>query len=127
MVTRGIELRLRKLEGVGRRGLFFLAWGRTEAEIEQAVVRARRAGLIKRGNRVVRAVWPGRNGMPPSRWISGGDWSAEEEATLFAEIERRIAPEALAADRRSDFETEAKLHAMSNAELLALALSEPLE
>ena len=77
MVTRGIELRLRKLEGVGRRGLFFLAWGRTEAEIEQAVVRARRAG-------VTGGVNPPKDGGGSSlavvsrrpRWPSMAGWQA---------------------------------------------------
>ena len=86
-------MRLRKLEGARRRGVFFLAWGRDDAEIAGQLDEARARGIVGRGDLIVRAHWNGRNGPPPSRWIVGRmrEWSDEEGEALTAEMERRMA------------------------------------
>ena len=73
--------------------VFFLAWGRDDAEIAGQLDEARARGVVGRGDLVVRAHWNGRNGPPPSRWIVGRmrEWSNEEGEALTAEMERRIA------------------------------------
>ena len=92
MLTRRTEIRLRKLEGIGRSGaVFFLAWGRDVPEIEAALAAARAAGEVERGDIVVRALWTGSNGTPPSRWIMEGALHCQdpEFVALEREVERR--------------------------------------
>ena len=93
LTVRGIETRLRKLEAKRRpaEGVFFLVWGRSPAEIEQAVTAAKTSGTIVRGDTVVRAVWTGHNGGPPSRWIANcrSHLSPAEDDGLFEEMKRR--------------------------------------
>ncbi len=57
MLIRGFEKKLRKLEAKFRppKGVFFLAWGCSEAEIEQVVTGAKDAGSVSRGDTLVRA------------------------------------------------------------------------
>ena len=45
-LLRGIDLRLRKLEGPRRVGVFFLAWGRDDAEIVGKLDEAKAAGMV---------------------------------------------------------------------------------
>jgi hypothetical protein len=92
MLIQGIEKKLRKLEAKFRppKGVFFLAWGCSEAEIEQVVTGAKDAGSVSRGDMLVRALWPGHNSTPTSRWIGEHDLSLAEFAALTTEVERRF-------------------------------------
>src|SRR5215207_3582595 len=93
LTIRAIETRLRKLEAKRRPagGVFFLAWGRSEAEIERALANAKARGEVGQGDTVVRALWTGHNGGPASRWIAScrGDLSPAEDDALFEEMKRR--------------------------------------
>src|SRR3712207_1347234 len=95
LTVRGIETRLRKLEAKRRpaEGVFFLVWGRNEAEIERAVVDAKAQRNVARGDTVVRALWTGHNGGPPARWIARcrGELSQAENDALTAALERLCA------------------------------------
>ena len=51
MLARGIPMRLRKLEGARHTGVFFLAWGRDDAEIADQLDEARARGIVGRGDR----------------------------------------------------------------------------
>ena len=95
MTISGLRRRLSRLE-VQRRpgdGLFFLAWGLNDDEIDQALVDADAVGRIARGDRVVRAVWPNQTPVPRCRWIKDeqGALSPEEfdvlADNLFARAE----------------------------------------
>ena len=136
LTMRGIETRLRKLEAKHRpaEGVFFLVWGRNEAEIEHAVASAKAQGELGRDDTVVRAVWTGHNGTPASRWIARcrDDLSPAEDDALFAEMERRFADQfgadALARTlahpvtaRRDPWASR-----MTDAQLFATALGEPV-
>ena len=70
-MARALESRLGKLEAARQppKAVFFLVWGRDEAEIEQAVASARAGGSLGRGDTIVRALWTGHNGMPARRGI----------------------------------------------------------
>ncbi len=126
MLARGIQMRLRKLEGARRTGVFFLAWGRDDAEIAGQLDEARARGIVGRGDLIVRAHWNGRNGPPPSRWIVGRmrEWSDEEGEALTAEMERRITSKRSAADQPPSPQMQEKLRRMTDAELLAAALGD---
>ena len=126
MLARGIQMRLRKLEGARRTGVFFLAWGRDDAEIARNLDEARARGIVGRGDLVVRAHWNGRNGPPPSRWIVGRmrEWSDEEGEALTAEMERRITAKESAADQPPSPQLQEKLRRMTDAELFAAGLGE---
>jgi hypothetical protein len=65
-----IDLRLRRLERARRDhyGVFFLAIGRDDAEIETAIANARASLTLQPNDLAVRLKWHGEN-MPPSRWI----------------------------------------------------------
>src|SRR3954463_5020203 len=93
MLMRGIETRLRKLEAKRRppEGVFFLAWGRSEAEIERALANAKAQGEVGRGDTIIRALWTGHNGGPASRWIANcrSDLSEAENDALVEEMKRR--------------------------------------
>jgi hypothetical protein len=126
MLARGIQMRLRKLEGARQRGVFFLAWGRDDAEIAGQLDEARARGIVGRGDLIVRAHWNGPNGPPPSRWIMGGmrEWSDEEGEALTAEMERCITSKRSAADQPPSPQMQEKLRQMTDAELLAAALGD---
>src|SRR5688500_5774424 len=126
MLARGIEMRLRKLEGARRRGVFFLAWGRDDVEIAGKLDRARARGIVGRGDLIVRAHWNGRNGPPLSRWIVGRmrEWSDEEGEALTAEMERRIAAKERPTGSPTSPQMQDKLRQMTDAELLAAALGD---
>ncbi len=130
MLARGIQMRLRKLEGARRTGVFFLAWGRDDAEIAGQLDEARARGIVGRGDLIVRAHWNGRNGPPPSRWILGRmrEWSDEEGEALTAEMDRRIAAKVVG--RRvqpTSPQMQDKLRQMTDAELFAAGLGEMLD
>jgi hypothetical protein len=125
MLTRGLERRLRKLEGARKTGVFFLAWGRDYENIARTLAEAQRAGLIVRDDIVVRALWTGCDGVPPSRWIVGQprDLGDQEDEALVAEMERRLIPENVAQDAHTAT-MEAKVREMSDSELFTTALGE---
>ena len=60
-IVRSFESRLRKLEAAHRPegAVFFLAWGRDEAEAESVADRALARGVLRWGDTVVQAAWPG--------------------------------------------------------------------
>ena len=132
LTVRGVETRLRKLE-VKRRpaGAFFLAWGRSEAEIERTVADAKAGGSIGRGDTLVRVLWTGQDTMPASRWIGScrGDLSPDEEDALTAELERLCAevhsPEEITASVTAPRDLQV-MH-MTDAQLLAVALGKRVQ
>lgn len=101
MATTDLERRMRKLEG-RRSGTvaFYLAWGRTHEDADQALQRAWDAGTVSsRGDAAV-LVWPDPDPVPPSRWITLGGGrqcpvaGREREVlrgSIASEIERRTA------------------------------------
>jgi hypothetical protein len=70
MSVPNLERRLAKIEASRRppRGLYFVIWGCTAAEIEEAVSRARQTGHIVDGEPIVRCAWPAEYPMPAPRW-----------------------------------------------------------
>jgi hypothetical protein len=67
----GLTNRIVRLETARGRadGLFFVAWGRDQEEIEQTLADARASGAVRDGDTVVRAVWPNQTPLPRSRWV----------------------------------------------------------
>jgi hypothetical protein len=67
----GLTKRIVRLETARGRadGLFFIAWGRDQAEIEQTLADARASAAVRDGDTVVRAVWPNQTPLPRSRWV----------------------------------------------------------
>jgi hypothetical protein len=126
MLARGIQMRLRKLEGARRTGVFFLAWGRDDAEIASNLDQASARGIVGRGDLIVRAHWSARNGPPPSRWIVGRmrEWSDEEGEALTAEMERRAMSKRRSAVQPPSPQMQEKLSRMTDAELFAAGLGE---
>jgi hypothetical protein len=124
VLRRGIQMRLGKLEGARRTGVFFLAWGRDDAEIAGQLDEARGRGMVGRGDLIVRAHWNGRNSPPLSRWIVGRmrEWSDEEGEALTAEMERRIAAMERPTGAPTSPQMQEKLRRMTDAELFAAAL-----
>ncbi len=137
LAIRGIETRLRKLEAKRRppEAVFFLAWGRDEAEIERTVADAKAGGDIGRGDTVVRAVWTGHNGTPPSRWVKDRDLSRAEDKVLVATMERRVVErrgaEALAGVhahvKAMRAPRDLRIAEMSDEQLFAVALGEAVQ
>ena len=117
LTSRGIEARLRKLEAKRRpaEGLFYLVWGRDEAEVERMVASAREAGIIGAGDTLVCAVWTGPEAMPAPRWVGSMDRLSDAELSmLLAALKEVAAAEAAPSDRRFAH--------LSNAQLTAVAL-----
>jgi hypothetical protein len=133
MLIRGFEKKLRKLEAKCRppKGVFFLAWGCSEAEIEQVVTGAKDAGSVSRGDMLVRALWPGHNRTPVSRWIGEHDLSLAEFDALTAEMERRFmacySADEWAATKAGVMtgSCNPRISKMSDTQLIATALGEP--
>jgi hypothetical protein len=128
MFPRGIETRLRRLE-VARRpnaAAFFLLWGRNPAELETRLEDAKERGAVTRGDPLVRAIWTGNNGTPPARWIASvrGDLLTGEDDALVREIERRTL--GADCDEGEDERATNRAREMSDAELYAAALGEPV-
>jgi hypothetical protein len=119
-------MRLGKLERARQTGVFFLAWGRDDAQIAGKLDEARARGIVGCRDLIVRAHWNRPNGLPPSRWIVGGmrEWSDEEGEALTAEMERRITSKRSAADQPPSPQMQEKLRRMTDAELLAAALGD---
>jgi hypothetical protein len=92
-----IDLRVRRLEHARRDhdGVFFLAIGRDEAEIERTIADARAKLALQSGDIVVRLLRIGQE-VPSSRWIVSswgqlglaGALSKAERAALDDEIDR---------------------------------------
>jgi hypothetical protein len=131
MLTRGIEIRLRKLEAarLPPDAVFFLVWGRSDAEIEQAVNHAKEAGTISRGNVLVRAHWRGANGAPQSRWIAGArrELSPAEYDALLGQLDDLIGSMSAPSIPPNRPPPDERLSQMTDAELFAEALGEPVE
>jgi hypothetical protein len=113
--------------------VFFLAWGRSEAELARAVTEARESGSVNRGDTLVRALWTGHNGGPPSRWIGHRDLSPAEDDALTAEMERRWEAMASAEERAAAHAAhraappDPRVAEMTDAQLLAAALGEVVQ
>jgi hypothetical protein len=139
-----LERRLSKMEASRRppRGLYFVVWGCTPAEIEEAVSRARQTGHIADGEPIVRCAWPAEYPIPAPRWarddmrtFSRTEFGAlmgevdrfQDElcAALRAEIGRRGSTAApLAADGAEPRDEKART--MTDAALIGVALAVPL-
>ena len=126
MLIRGLERRLRKLESARTTGVF-VAWGRDDADVEQVIKASRAGGLIWPGDLLVRALWTGSNEVPPPRWVAEqlSDLRREEDEALSAEMERRINLEDIAWDVPNPA-MDAKVREMTDAQLFAAVLGEPL-
>ena len=87
-----LERRLSKMEASRRppRGLFFVAWGSTPAEIEASLHRARCTGAITDGEPVVRCAWPAEYPIPESRWARNHsqEFDRVEFGALMGEVDR---------------------------------------
>jgi hypothetical protein len=145
MVT-SLERRLAKIEAARRspRGLFFVVWGCIPAEIEEAVSQARRSGHIVDGEPVVRCAWPAEYPVPAARWVRDdrnelsqiefgalmGEvdrYSDDLRAALRVEAERRGEPELTRAEIEAvDWQPNDKARTMSDAALIGIVLSAPL-
>jgi hypothetical protein len=131
MLPRAIELRVRKLEAarLPPDAVFFLAWGRNDAEVQQVVRVAKSAGKISRGDLLVRAHWRGANGAPASRWITGArrELSAAEYDALLKRVDEMIASTSAPQVTASHSFQDEGLSQMTDAQLIAEALGERLE
>jgi hypothetical protein len=123
------DRRIARLEQRSRSGneLFYLAWGRTDDEIEDALADA---GLLD-GDTVVRGVWPNAGALPPSRSIEDtwGALSREEDDALHDILERRVMAHTTAAEREAaDAErgggADSRCAHLSDVALISLALGE---
>jgi len=141
-----LERRLSKIEAARRppRGLYFVVWGYTAAEIEEAVSRARQTGHIADGEPIVRCAWPAEYPMPTPRWahddmhtfdrIEFGALMGEIDryqddlrAALHAEARRRGEPEPDEAEIEAvSPRMDEKARTMSDAVLIGIVLSAPL-
>jgi hypothetical protein len=87
-----LEHRLAKIEASRRapRGLYFVSWGCTPAEIEEVVGRARQSGYIADGEPIVRCAWPAEYPMPAPRWAHDAmhEFDKVEFGALMGEIDR---------------------------------------
>ena len=146
MTVVNLERRLAKIEASRRppRGLYFVVWGCTPAEIEEAVSRARQTGHIADGEPIVRCAWPAEYPMPAPRWAHDDRHAFDriEFGALMGEIDRyqddlRAALRA-EARRRGELEPspaeidavsprmDEKARTMSDAVLIGIVLSAPL-
>jgi hypothetical protein len=98
MTARAFDLRVRRLERARRPdggGVFFLAMGRGDVEIEAAISATRANLTLQSGDTVVRLKWAGAQ-KPASRWIvssleeprAPGALTKTERAALDLEIDR---------------------------------------
>lgn len=141
-----LERRLSKMEASRRppRGLFFVAWGLTPDEIEEAVSRARRTGHIADGEPVVRCAWPveypipgcrcARNHMHEFDRIEFGAMMGEVDRfqdgwrlALREEVERRGEPDLDPAEIEAPQpHRDEKARVMTDAALIGAVLAVPL-
>lgn len=146
MTVVNLERRLAKIEASRRppRGLYFLVWGCTPAEIEKAVNRARQTGHIADGEPVVRCAWPAEYPLPAPRWAHDGfhafnkiefgalmgdvdRYSDDLRAALRKEAQRRGEPDLTEAEINAvDARQDDKIRGMSDAALIGIVLSAPL-
>jgi len=87
MLARGIEARLRKLEG--RRRIketpWFLIWGRTPADIQAVEEATRNSTNVTRLAQSCRVPWPFKEAPPTPHWIfSVRDFSDRELEAMLA-------------------------------------------
>jgi hypothetical protein len=96
-----IDLRVRQLERARRdhHGVFFLAMGRDDAEIEAAITDARAKLTLQSGDIVVPLQWAGQQ-VPPSRWIVTS-WGQPGIAGALSKAERAALDDAI--DRRREY------------------------
>jgi hypothetical protein len=96
----GLTNRIVRLETARGRadGLLFVAWGRDQAEIEQALADARESGAVRDGDTVVRAAWPNQTPLPLSRWVPNQRWApdslSESEFDALADMARELVADA---------------------------------
>jgi hypothetical protein len=88
-----VDLRLRRLERARRdhHGVFFLAIGRDDTEIEAAIANARARLTLQLNDLVVRLPWHEDN-MPQSRWILTR-WSQPGVGETLSKAERNALEE----------------------------------
>jgi hypothetical protein len=146
MTVVNLERRLAKIEASRRppRGLYFVVWGCTSAEIEEAVSRARQTEHIADGEPVVRCAWPAEYPLPAPRWAHDGfhsfnkiefgalmgevdRYSDDLRAALRKEAQRRGEPDLTEAEINAvDARQDDKIRGMSDAALIGIVLSVPL-
>lgn len=145
-IVTSLERRLAKIEASRRppRGLYFVVWGCTPAEIEDVVSRARQTGHIADGEPVVRCAWPAEYPLPAPRWAHDGFHAFDkvEFGALMGEVDR-YHDDLLAAFREDarrrgepdptqaeidavDARQDDKIRSMSDAALIGIVLSTPL-
>ncbi|MCJ2020521.1 hypothetical protein MKK84_24340 [Methylobacterium sp. E-065] len=141
-----LERRLSKMEASRRppRGLFYVAWGSTPAEIEASLDHAHRTGVVSEGDPVVRCAWPVEYPIPASRWARNHmqEFDRVEFGALMGEVDRfqdgwRLALRA-EAERRGEPELDPaeievttpqrdeKARTMTDAALIGAVLAVPL-
>ena len=145
-VVTNLERRLAKIEASRRppRGLYFVVWGCTAAEIEEAVSRSRETGHIADGEPIVRCAWPAEYPISAPRWAHDdmraftptefGALMGEVDryhddllAGLRAEADRRGMPELPEAETNAvDPRQEDKTRTLTDAVLLGIVLAVPL-
>ncbi|MCJ2084658.1 hypothetical protein MKK88_01425 [Methylobacterium sp. E-005] len=145
-IVTSLERRLAKIEASRRppRGLYFVVWGCTAAEIEEGVSRARETGHIADGELIVRCAWPAEYPMPAPRWAHDDmrAFSPTEFGALMGEVDRYH--DDLLADCRAEMQhrslpdpTDAEINAvdprhedktrsMTDAVLIGIVLAVPL-
>jgi hypothetical protein len=126
-MTRAIEGRLRKLEAKRRsvEGLFYLVWGRDEAEVERTVMSARAAGIVRPGDTLVSALWTAPEAMRASRWVGSMDRLSDAEldallAALKDVCRARYSAEKMAAAEAAPYDPQ--FAHLSDAQLTAVSL-----
>ncbi len=114
MMLRGLETRLRKLEGrhPASAGPWFVIWGRTAAEIEATMEAVRLDAKVTRLAQTRAFHWPFPDAPPAPHWVQASDGSALSLRELDALIE--VAP-----DEPDDPRAAGRLVMMSNEELMA--------
>jgi hypothetical protein len=75
-----LPARLEKLERVSRpKGeQFFMIWGRSEADLADALAAAKADGSLQVGDRFDTRLWTHATEPPPARWISLAEMGYEE-------------------------------------------------
>lgn len=146
MTVVNLERRLAKIEAARRppRGLYFVVWGCTAAEIEETVSRSRQSGHIAEGEPIVRCAWPSEYPMPAPRWAHDAihEFTKTEFGALMGEVDRYhdalLAEVRAEADRRGlpepceteidtvDPRQEDKTRTMTDAVLIGIVLAVPL-
>lgn len=145
-IVTSLERRLAKIEAARRppRGLYFVVWGCTAAEIEEAVNQSRQSGHIADGELIVRCAWPAEYLLPAPRWAHDDShaFNRTEFGALMGEVDRYhhalLAEVQAEADRgglrvpcETDIDTvdprqEDKTRIMTDAVLIGIVLAVPL-